>query len=215
MPQLLDAVQSAFQYPLQVHLRRHGPLGYLNYQSFKPWLRDEFQFRCVYCLWRERWHAVGEDTFGVDHLQPRAEAPNRICDYDNLVYACCRCNSVKIDARRVLDPCEEPFGDHLEVSPDGAIQGLTLRGRELIETCQLARPRIIEARRRLLILFHILHESNDPRSAALLAHYFSYPDNLPMLSFCALQAATPDQTESRIAQTNKRASARYRRFIEC
>ena len=38
MPQLLDAVRLAFQYPLLVHVRRHGPLGYLNYQSYKPWL---------------------------------------------------------------------------------------------------------------------------------------------------------------------------------
>jgi hypothetical protein len=44
-----------FQYPRQAHVRRHGPLGYVNYQSYKPWLRDEFEFRCVYCLWRERW----------------------------------------------------------------------------------------------------------------------------------------------------------------
>ena len=43
----------------------------LNYQSYKPWLRDEFQFRCVYCLWRERWHSVGEDAFSVEHLQAR------------------------------------------------------------------------------------------------------------------------------------------------
>lgn len=182
MPQLLDAVRLAFQYPMLVHVRRHGPLGYLNYQSYKPWLRDEFQFRCVYCLWRERWHSVGEDAFSVEHLQARAEAPNRICDYDNLVYACCRCNSVKSDARGVLNPCAQAYGQHLVIHPDGTIQGLTAEGRELIEICQLARPRITQARQRLLNLFRILQESQDARAAALLQHDFSFPSNLPMLS---------------------------------
>lgn len=182
MPQFLDAVRLAFQYPPQVHVRRHGPQGFLNYQSYKPWLRDEFQFRCVYCLWREQWLSVGEDAFSVDHLQSRVEVPNRICDYDNLVYACCRCNSVKTDAQGVLNPEEQAFGQHLEILPDGTIQGLTAQGRELIEICQLARPRITEARRRLLNLFRVLQESQDPRAVALLRHYCCFPSNLPPVS---------------------------------
>jgi hypothetical protein len=182
MPPLTDVVRLVFLYPQEAHVRRHGPLGYLNYQSYKPWLRDEFQFRCVYCLWRERWLSVGEDAFSVEHLQSRAETPDLICDYDNLVYACCRCNSVKTDARCVLDPCRQAFGQHLEILPNGAIQGLTVEGRELIEICQLARPRITQARQRLLELFRMLQESQDPRAASLLQHYFSFPDNLPMLS---------------------------------
>ena len=36
-----------FEYTHTIHSRRHGPLGYLNYSSYRPWLRDEFQFRCV------------------------------------------------------------------------------------------------------------------------------------------------------------------------
>ena len=42
----------AFTYPRSRHIRRHGPHGYRDYRSYKPWLRDEFAFRCVYCLWR-------------------------------------------------------------------------------------------------------------------------------------------------------------------
>ncbi|MGH7226634.1 MAG: hypothetical protein ACRELF_25745, partial [Gemmataceae bacterium] len=37
-------------------------------------------------------------------------------------------------------------------------------------------------RQRLLNLFRVLQESQDPRAAALLQHYFSFPSNLPMLS---------------------------------
>ena len=44
-----------FDYPRVPHVRRHGPLGYADYASYRPWLRDEFSFHCVYCLLREQW----------------------------------------------------------------------------------------------------------------------------------------------------------------
>ena len=44
-----------FSYPAAAHVRRHGPQGYADYPSYLPWLRDEFSFRCVYCLLREQW----------------------------------------------------------------------------------------------------------------------------------------------------------------
>ena len=78
-----------FAYPRTVHVRRHGPNGYLDYADFKPWLRDEFQFRCVYCLCRERWFPDGNEAFSIDHLQPKSVASTLVCNYDNLVYACC------------------------------------------------------------------------------------------------------------------------------
>lgn len=182
MTRASDLNRLVFQYPTQVHVRRHGPLGYANYQSYKPWLRDEFQFRCVYCLWRERWYPVGEESYSVDHLESRAAAPGHECDYDNLVYACCRCNSLKADARGVLDPCRQAHGHHLSVFANGVIHGLTTEGRELIEVCRLNQPRITDARRRLLELFRALQESATPGTAALLEHYLGFPDNLPMLS---------------------------------
>jgi hypothetical protein len=182
MDRLDDIGKLAFQYPPHAHIRRHGPQGYVNYKSYKPWLRDEFQFRCVYCLWRERWLSLGDEAFSVDHLHPRAAAPNLVGDYDNLVYACCRCNSVKTDARCVLNPCQQGYGRHLQVLPDGSIHGLTPQGRELIEICRLDRPRIVQARGKLLELFGMLQEAATPKATWLLEHYLSFPDNLPMLS---------------------------------
>ncbi len=43
-----------YDYPSVPHTRIHGPDGYTNYTSYKDWLRDEFEFRCVYCLNREK-----------------------------------------------------------------------------------------------------------------------------------------------------------------
>jgi hypothetical protein len=45
---------SPFTYPSAPLVRRHGPQGYADYVSYRPFLPDEFQFRCVYCLLRER-----------------------------------------------------------------------------------------------------------------------------------------------------------------
>src|SRR5713101_4457496 len=56
------------------HVRKHGPGGYERYQTYKDWLRDEFTFRCVYCLERERWYPSGHAGFGVDHVKPKGVA---------------------------------------------------------------------------------------------------------------------------------------------
>jgi hypothetical protein len=42
-----------FDYPEPKADRRHGPAKYTSYEYYRPWLRDEFAFRCVYCLKRE------------------------------------------------------------------------------------------------------------------------------------------------------------------
>ena len=47
-----------YAYPSKALNRRHGPSGYTDYHSYRPWLEDDFAFRCVYCLkrmvWRQR-----------------------------------------------------------------------------------------------------------------------------------------------------------------
>ena len=58
-----------FDYPESRSERIHGPAGYATYESFRPWLRDEFTFRCVYCLKRETWGQVTGE-FELDHFQP-------------------------------------------------------------------------------------------------------------------------------------------------
>lgn len=43
-----------FVYAAFPNLRRRGPRGYRRHESYRDWLRDEFSFRCVYCLNREQ-----------------------------------------------------------------------------------------------------------------------------------------------------------------
>src|ERR1700675_3855243 len=92
-----------FAYPATTHQRKHGPAGYANYQDYKPWLRDDFTFRCVYSLVRDTWYPDRATSFSADHVFPQSEAPTRVADYWNLVYACTRCNSLKQNVH-LLDP---------------------------------------------------------------------------------------------------------------
>ena len=122
-----------FQYPIAPLTRKHGPRGYVAYQSFNPWLRDEFEFRCVYCLSRERWFPDGGSSFGIDHIVPQSVATHLVCVYENLVYACSNCNSFRQDRSIPIDLESESIADHIETGTDGVLVGITEARVELIE----------------------------------------------------------------------------------
>jgi len=98
----VDATIEPYIYPPRQHSRRHGPAGYSTYESYRPWLEDEFSFRCIYCLNRKVWSPT--NIWAIDHLISQDEAPELECEYDNLVFACQFCNQQKL-ANRVPDPC--------------------------------------------------------------------------------------------------------------
>src|SRR5258705_12047891 len=97
-----------FEYPPAPHVRKHGPCGYADDASFRPWLRDEFAFRCVFCLRREQWGRVTAE-FAIDHFQPVSLKPQLAIEYANLLYACATCNCRKSD-RSVPDPTQTLVG---------------------------------------------------------------------------------------------------------
>jgi hypothetical protein len=173
-----------FRYPTSIHSRRHGPAGYRNYESFKDWLRDEFHFRCVYCLFRERWYPNGSMGFSVDHVIPRSvdRGGSSERDYANLVYACNRCNSNRVVAH-VLNPTQCSLGEHLEVRhEDGSVLGRTDEGWRSIRILQLNDPVLCDHRRRILALLDLKRESPDnPAIHNLFVRVFGYPDDLPDL----------------------------------
>jgi hypothetical protein len=171
--------ESLFAYPAVPHTRRHGPRGYTQFSSFKPWLRDEFAFRCVYCLFRERWFPTGEVSFSVDHVEPQSAAPERVCDYGNLVYACLICNSTRQD-QRVPDPCAVAYGALLRVQENGNVEGLTPAGVEMIARLGLNHPRLREFRCRMLALLRRIQRTKRGQQADM-RRWFGYPDDLPDL----------------------------------
>ncbi len=167
-----------FQYASTAHVRRHGPTGYLNYQSFKPWLRDEFTFRCVYCLARETWYPNGADGFGVDHQKPTTRHPELECEYANLLYACNRCNSWK-QHKNLIDPTRTGFEQHLRVRRDGVIEGLTTDGVFFIKVLELDQDEQVAFRKKTMDLYEAL--DGIPEGAELLKEFFGYPRDMPDL----------------------------------
>lgn len=174
---------SPFAYPSTPHTRRHGPCGYKNPQDYKPFLRDDFTFRCIYCLERETWYPSRAASFSVDHFEPKVLSPARQRDYDNLVYACSRCNSIKRDIEILLDPTLVALSDHLRVREDGQIEGLTPEGKKLIDLLDLAYEPAVEVRKETLLLLRIKHEHpDDPIIHALFLKRFQYPTDMPDLT---------------------------------
>jgi hypothetical protein len=172
--------ESLFAYPEAPYVRRHGPRGYTDYTAFKPWLRDEFCFRCVYCLCRERWHPGGEAGFSVDHVEAQAHAPHRVGAYANLVYACLSCNSAKRD-QRLPDPCTVGYASLLRVRGGGDVEGLSPAGAEMIAALGLNRPHLREYRHRILGLLQRFRQTTRGQQADL-PRWFGYPDDLPELA---------------------------------
>jgi hypothetical protein len=164
-----------FDYPPSRSTRRHGPGGYSEYERYRPWLRDEFDFRCVYCLERETWTKVVR-AFEVDHVAPVSRSPERALDYENLVYACARCNGIKSD-QSVPDPFLELNNSTVRVGEDGIVTGQTRAARLLIRQLDLNSPTMIEWRR-LKLEFEQLAQAHPGRLRELTA----LPTNLPDLS---------------------------------
>jgi hypothetical protein len=156
-------------------VRRHGPQGYADYPSYRPWLRDEFTFRCVYCLLREQWGLV-RGTFAIDHFLPAAVHPEKVADYDNLVYACATCNAAK-GSEHVPDPCRVLLREDVRVREDGTISGTTPASRKLIRILGLDDPEHTEFRLLWIeITARALRHAPDLHQRLL-----GFPDELPDL----------------------------------
>jgi hypothetical protein len=179
---LRQACNQIFVYPPSPPPRRHGPRGYAEYQFYKPWLRDEYAFCCLYCLWRERWQADGHGGFGGEHVQPQGAEPSLRLDYENLVYSCNMCNSTRREVPLPFNPASEPPGRHLRIAADGTAQGITHEGAELIELCRLNRPLLVAARRRMINLIALLRTVDSPEAIEALRDLMALPSDLPDLA---------------------------------
>ena len=164
-----------YRYPPTVHVRRHRPAGYKDYRDYRPWLEDEFLFRCVYCLTRQKWART--DIWSVGHLMPQVDAPERECDYDNLVLTCQWCNSRKL-ADRVPNPCFVAYGKCLAVNDEsGEVVPLNNDGRILERILKLNHPDQVRTRRDKLRDLTIIakHAPEDWKSL------MGFPEDLPNL----------------------------------
>lgn len=165
-----------FEYPVQPHERRHGPVGYRDYGSYRDWLRDEFIFRCVYCLHREQWYSRS-GTFHIDHFVPVSTDPTGTLRYTNLAYACTTCNEAKADILGLPDPCSVPFGECIEIVADGRAIAKNAAGQKVCDVLRLNSTGNLESRARWMRVLETLRL----KEPALYQEYMGFPNDLPDL----------------------------------
>ncbi len=165
-----------FRYPYIPLVRKHGPVGYAHYRQYRDWLRDEFRFRCVFCLIHEQWGQC-KGHFDIDHFEPRALRPDLATDYDNLVYACHTCNLDK-SSKTIPDPTVHAYGRCLEIHDDGTIHPLSPEGEILIDELDLDAKSRVVFRKIILAIIKLaaVHNEDD-----LLDSMLGLPHNLPAL----------------------------------
>lgn len=148
--------------------RRHGPV-YTTYESYRQWLRDEFSFRCAYCLYRELFaHALSDHV--IDHFRPKSIDPNLSASYNNLVYSCRPCNEAK--QNNILLIIED---DCLSCGENGLFMP---EDHYLVQALGLNSPARVEHRRKWVWALKMLVERNDLDQ---LESYLGYPSDLPDL----------------------------------
>lgn len=163
-----------FRYPVSL-ARKHGPAGYVQHRSYRPWLRDEFVFRCAYCLSRETWSRTFA-SFDLDHFQPRTLRSDLVLAYDNLVYACHGCNLSKGSCT-----LEIPTATNLEVDRSGSIFALDNDGQRVIDLLSLDDERSTRFRRTVIGIVRSLCAT--PSEHETFALWMGFPtDDLPDLA---------------------------------
>ena len=128
----------------------------VEYEAYRPYLRQDFEFRCAYCLRHEFFFGGGE-AGEIDHFRPRYLFPDLVNEYENLYWSCRKCNAVKggkwpsetqmEQGLRFLNPCLEDHEDHWQTHADGTLTAQTPIGRYTIRQIRLDRPTLTQFRR--------------------------------------------------------------------
>jgi len=176
---------SPFLYPPEAHVRRHGPRGYRDPESFRPWLRDEFCFRCVFCLRREQWDRA--TSMQIEHFLSVSQHPARALEYDNLLYTCGRCNLAKSN-QAVPDPTKVLLDRAVSIQPDGTLAAADSETITLIDQLRLNCPEMVHFRRLWLEIIAMAVRVNPQ----LYVQLMGFPEDLP-----DLRASHPPQGNDR------------------
>ena len=152
-------IANPFLYPEAKHRRRLSPGPFSDYRTFKPYLREEFRGKCVYC--RVPDGLMKPEGFCVEHYRPRKRFPELECAYTNLFYACNGCNNKKgiywpsgeESAKGIvlLNPCDMVMSEHVRFR-GATVMPRSKQGEFFIDWLQLNELRSVKYRSYLLAL---------------------------------------------------------------
>ena len=175
--------------------RRTDQRKYADYHAYREPLKADFHACCGYCDDPERFSDV---PYQIDHFVPKAVmktiAEN---DYDNLVFACRRCNRAKWNkwpsrdenvshdgVMGFVDPCNPEYDRQFERNDRGEIIPTTLLGGWMWKELDLgnAAHRIIwtlsQIRNEIDVIFQNPQALADERIVLLCNQYFNLEDQL-------------------------------------
>lgn len=154
---------SPFIYPKDCHVRKEKPPKYKTRRLFKPFLRREFEQKCVYCRMPDT--MKGQESFAVEHYLPKDEFPHLEFEYKNLFYACLPCNSYKGDffpdlkhpdkGPFIPNPCEHSMFEHLRFRAEKA-EARTNAGQFTIDLLNLNDPEVMAYRSFIIRTFKLV-----------------------------------------------------------
>ena len=123
------------------------------YAKYKEYLQEDFHSRCAYCNLLD---TAITTPFEVDHFIPRDafkdEWPELDTTYENLVYACKKCNIAKgkqyqgniykglIENELFYDPEKTDYDEIFYRDDIGSICSDDIKGRDMINRIKLYRP---------------------------------------------------------------------------
>ncbi len=167
----LKLADLAFTYPKGLHVRKHGPrYTGTGWEIYRDWVRDEFQYRCVFSLVREVWPST---QFHIDHLVPRAERKDLTCEYDNLLYLTSQLN-LKKGKRSIPDPCKYDLAKclRLQLSGDrfGLVEALNEAGQFWEAVFRLNSEDAVAERRKLIGILRSVAIASEPLFRELIGY---------------------------------------------
>lgn len=137
-------------------IRQLKPRKFTDYSHYKPFLRLEFLYACVYCDSYES-ELGGEDNFEVEHYVPQSKCPMLKCIYENLFYSCSICNgpaakwgywptkAQREKGRFILNPCRHDI--ELEIDKSSPKwKGITDTGKWNVQRFHLDSDTLVSIR---------------------------------------------------------------------
>jgi len=139
-----------------IFTRSIPPEQFKQYESYKPYLRKDFEYCCAYCL-RPETNFGGEACGEIDHLCPQSVDEGLVCEYTNLYWSCRECNSNKgriwpsaeemAVGKGFVDPCNDDLLEHYIFEDTGKITTLSSLGEYSVDAMLLWRDSLVNWRR--------------------------------------------------------------------
>ena len=114
--------------------------------------------------------------FELDHFEPQSLLPERKLDYFNLIYACNRCNLVKLD-QSISDPLKILSSGLVAVLADGALLSENLDTKRIIAQLDLDSPKLRSWRVMWMRIVDMANQYDDQ----LYRQLTGFPPDLPDL----------------------------------